>query len=192
MVLLPARDIARLVKVLRTRSVLDTPRVEEADVERLKTEKAELEKKKEELEKQTAELGVQVATIQAEKMQLTTDLATQKSLVEVERGAAQMYREEGKRLHKVAQVSAGKAELAAVEFTTIKNDLNSEVGDLKRKIASLDESLGIAEKAQDELQEKYTKLKRRMEKKGVRMESTDDELEAAMNAPEADDYDDDM
>ena len=130
--------------------------------------------------------------LQAANMQLTTDLATQKSLVEVERGAAQMYREEGKRLHKVAQVSAGKAELAAVEFTTIKNDLNSEVGTLKRKIASLDESLGIAEKAQDELQEKYTKLKRRMKKKGVRMESTDDELEAAMNAPEADDYDDDM
>ena len=151
MVLLPARDIARLVKVLRKRSVLDTPRVEDAEVERLKTVKAELEKKTAELEKKTAELGVQVATIQAENMQLTTDLATQKSLVAVERGAAQMYREEGTRLHKVMQQSAEKGGLALANLTTSKNDLDSEVGTLKRKIASQEESLGIADTAQEAL-----------------------------------------
>ena len=48
------------------------------------------------------------------------------------------------------------------------------------------------EKERDELEKKNTELKRRMKKKGVRMESTDDELERAMNAPETDDYDDDM
>ena len=170
MVLVPTRDITRLVSVL-------------------KKDKAELEKK-------TVELGVQVATVQAENMQLKTDLATQKSLVEVERGATQLQKKECERLHKElaqqSRTSAEKEGLAEVSFKRREREANDRVATAGREVDQWKESYNVLEKERDELEKKCTELKRRMKKKGVRMESTDDELEGAMNAPEADDYDDDM
>ena len=135
-------------------------------------------------------------SLKAENMQLKTDLAIQKGLVEVERGATQLQKKECERLHKElaqqSRTSAEKEGLAEVSFKRREREANDRVATAGREVDQWKESYNVLEKERDELEKKNTELKRRMKKKGVRMESTDDELEGAMNAPEADDYDDDM